>query len=286
MRVRSTCKCLTLLATLSVSQGFNCGTGGGGWLSVRRAESRRESQGPLYSTTSSSERPSLKNAFRAGPNPSDPPPIYDDSKLLDKTLLGLFRRKLANEIGFDSELEGYDGLMIMIRSLNEKYSSRIATQAAARKVLQSLFPHWLPGAFAVMFSKPFPEFSSKMNAWVTLVASQWLMGPSKINAVEIDGGKMAEGHGLLVERCRFLETSGCVSVCINTCKVPTQEFFMKDMGLPLEMTPNYDDFSCQFSFGKTPVPQAEDEAFSVTCFAQCPSKGSLRKPCHQIDVEE
>ncbi len=26
---------------------------------------------------------------------------------------------------------------------------------------------------------------------------------------------------------------------------PPQEFFAKDMGLPLTMTPNYDDFSCQ-----------------------------------------
>lgn len=31
-------------------------------------------------------------------------------------------------------------------------------------------------------------------------------------------------------------------------QVPTEEFFMKDMGLPLEMTPNYDDFSCQVSY--------------------------------------
>ena len=27
-------------------------------------------------------------------------------------------------------------------------------------------------------------------------------------------------QGLLVERCRFLEQSGCASVCINTCKAP------------------------------------------------------------------
>lgn len=25
-----------------------------------------------------------------------------------------------------------------------------------------------------------------------------------------------------------------------------QEFFARDMGLPLTMTPNYDDFSCQW----------------------------------------
>lgn len=29
-------------------------------------------------------------------------------------------------------------------------------------------------------------------------------------------------------------------------QVPTQEFFARDMGLPLEMKPNYEDFSCQF----------------------------------------
>lgn len=41
-------------------------------------------------------------------------------------------------------------------------------------------------------------------------------------------------------------------MCINSCKVPTQLFFSRHMGLPLTMTPNYDDYSCQFAFGKTP----------------------------------
>lgn len=54
-----------------------------------------------------------------------------------------------------------------------------------RRVLKSLFPSWLPARFAVMFSKPFPAFSSRMNAWVTLIASQWLMGPSQLNDVEV-----------------------------------------------------------------------------------------------------
>ena len=46
---------------------------------------------------------------------------------------------------------------------------------------------------------------------------------------------------------------------------------MRDMGLALEMKPNYEDFSCQFSFGKTPLPQAEDAAFNTPCFLQCPT---------------
>jgi hypothetical protein len=79
-----------------------------------------------------------------------------------------------------------------------RYPTSEDTQQASRKVLKSLFPGWLPGAFAVMFSKPLPAFSCRMNAWVTKVASQWLMGPSEVNDVEIDGGAIGIGHGLLV----------------------------------------------------------------------------------------
>lgn len=44
-------------------------------------------------------------------------------------------------------------------------------------------------------------------------------------------------HEMLVHvcRCRYLEETGCASVCINSCKLPTQRFFAEDMGLPLTM---------------------------------------------------
>lgn len=44
------------------------------------------------------------------------------------------------------------------------------------------------------------------------------------------------------------------------------------MGLNVTLKPNYDDFSCQFSFGLTPPPQETDEVFTTPCFSQCPSK--------------
>lgn len=34
--------------------------------------------------------------------------------------------------------------------------------------------------------------------------------------------QVGQGRGVLVERCRYLEQSGCASICINSCKVPTQ----------------------------------------------------------------
>ena len=54
------------------------------------------------------------------------------------------------------------------------------------------------------------------------------------------------------------------------------------MGLPLEMKPNYDDFSCQFSFGKSPLPEAQDEALATPCFAQCPTARREQERCHNI----
>jgi hypothetical protein len=120
------------------------------------------------------------------------------------------------------------------------------------------------------------QFSARMNAWATQVGGTWLMGECEVNDVEIDG-KVYKDQGLLVKRCRFLEESGCASVCVNACKIPTQKFFLEDMGLPLTMTPDYETYECQFSFGHTPGTQEEFEAKNTPCLSRCPSAGGMRK---------
>ncbi|KAL4522943.1 hypothetical protein Ndes2526A_g07669 [Nannochloris sp. 'desiccata'] len=173
--------------------------------------------------------------------------------------------------GKDSPMEGYPAIIDLTRRLNALGSPQ-DTQKATRNILISLFPSWLPGAFKIMFSKPLPDFSCRLNALATWATCQWLMGECEINDVEIDGGSIGTGHGVLVKRCRYLEDAGCASVCINSCKVPTQTFFLQDMGLPLTMTPNYETYECQFTFGLTPQDEKEDEAFKTPCFVGCPSK--------------
>jgi hypothetical protein len=42
------------------------------------------------------------------------------------------------------------------------------------------------------------------------------------SVVLVPSGQVDKGMGVLVERCRYLEQSGCASICINSCKVPTQ----------------------------------------------------------------
>lgn len=224
-------------------------------------------------TITRSSSPSVRHA---GPTAPEPQQTYADidSQPLNQLVMGLFRRKMVAAIGSDSQLSGYEAIIDLTRKLNSSFPEARQVQEATRGILNSLFPSWLPGAFKVMFSKPLPDFSCRLNAFATAVTCQWLMGPCKVNDVELDDGRVGEGMGVLVERCRYLEQAGCASICINSCKVPTQEFFARDMGLPLTMTPNYDDFSCQFSFGKTPLPREQDEAFSTPCFMQCPSKAA------------
>jgi len=206
--------------------------------------------------------------------PSTPQPSYDniDSQPLNQLVYALFRRKMVAALNSeDSKLEGYPAIIDLTRRLNAIGTPK-DTQEKTRQILKSLFPSWLPGAFKVMFAKPLPDLSCRLNAWATWLTCQWLMGECEVNAVEVDGGQVKEGYGVIVKRCRYLEDAGCVGICINSCKVPTQEFFQKDMGLPLSMEPNYETFECQFSFGKTPDPVDKDEAFKSPCFAQCPTR--------------
>lgn len=266
--------------------GARLGIKSSGWntnrlVGLRRRHPRQRLQ-PCSVTTrvelpqeNSVSEPKVSHRFRAGPD-SDAPDFSEvDKQPLNAIIMNLFRRKMVQAIDEDVEEQGYQGIIRLTRRLNSKFLNPRQTQARTVSILNSLFPPWLPPAFKVLFAKPFPELSCKMNALATALTCQWLMGECKVNDVEIDGGKIGQGHGVLVRRCRYLEESGCASVCINSCKVPTQEFFEKDMGLPLLMTPNYEDFSCQFSFGRTPPSQADDAAFQTPCFSQCPSKRSI-----------
>lgn len=196
---------------------------------------------------------------------------------VDALLMALFRAKLGDEVGRDGAAgrSGYDGLMDLVWELQGGRSSARDVSAATRRVLNSLFPPGLPAAFKVLFAGPMPELSCRMNAFVTALTCKWLMGPCEVNDVELPGGRVLPGRGVKVERCKFLEEAGCAAVCMNTCKIPTETFFREDMGLDLTMEPNYDDFSCQFSFGKQPEAATTADLHSTRCFQSCSQKAAL-----------
>ena len=250
-------------------------------------------------TTTSLKSQSNKQVFDGGVAGSEADPLarWDDASMsgplgrtADRIFMKLFRKKLAASIlRLESDYpEGYDGMMDIVKEILETSLSSDEAVAKSLTTLRSLFPDWPPFSppdkvgllywFELLFAKPFPAFSAKLNSWVTWWAAQWLMGPCEIEDLVGEGvnedARVGDGKGQLmkVRRCRYLEEGGCASLCVNTCKLPTQKFFNEDMGVPMRMIPDYSTFECRFEFGLAPTEDDEEEAKSVSCFAQCTSK--------------
>lgn len=118
------------------------------------------------------------------------------------------------------------------------------------------------------------------------------MGPSELKEVEVvyNGEVETWKSGVLIKKCRYLESSACVGCCVNMCKLPTQKFFTETFGLPLTMNPNFEDLSCEMIFGVAPPPVKEDEVYKQPCFAQnCTIASTIKRnpsgPCPKIDTD-
>lgn len=196
--------------------------------------------------------------------------------VIDDLFLNLFRTKLVQEVGWDSKKLGYDGLIEVANRLMMKGTTNSDTIEATVRILRSLFPPFLLELYKMLIA-PIGggKVAAIMVARVTALTCQWLMGPCKVNSVELPDGT-TWNSGVHVERCKYLEESKCVGICINTCKFPTQTFFKDHMGVPLLMKPNFADYSCQFKFGVLPPLPEDDTVLKEPCLEACPN-ASLRR---------
>jgi hypothetical protein len=142
------------------------------------------------------------------------------------------------------------------------------------------------------FRKTYKENSrlvcEQSSEWIGFGFLTWLIGPTERFNIGIDAVPKAKGGGLKEEageagagekeqwrsgtkllECRFLQESGCKSTCLNLCKGPTENLFNEQLGLPLRMTPNYEDCSCTFEFGLDPLPVDEDPVYATPCYLNC-----------------
>ncbi|EEF47250.1 beta-carotene isomerase D27, chloroplastic isoform X1 [Ricinus communis] len=188
----------------------------------------------------------------------------------DDFFLTLFRNKMVAEVGWDSEKAGYDGLIEVANRLMLTGTSNADTRDAAVRILRSLFPPLLLDLYKLLIS-PLGEgkVAAIMVARVTAITCQWLMGTCTVNSIDLPDGSSCES-GVFVERCKYLEESKCVGICVNTCKLPTQAFFKDYMGVPLLMEPNFTDYSCQFKFGVLPPQPEDDSTLKEPCLEACP----------------
>ena len=56
----------------------------------------------------------------------------------------------------------------------------------------------------VLFSKPMPQLSCQLNAYVTALTCQWLMGECGVNDAEDTDGNLLKGQGVRIERCAYV----------------------------------------------------------------------------------
>jgi hypothetical protein len=222
--------------------------------------------------------------------PIDSKPDYSSisgpmGPFVDSILMSFFRYKFAQRLNRpdnaiitpDSKLPLNDfmGIIDLTTRMNTQHFNRKTIQTMAQDVLVSLFPKFILDRYPTWFAQPFPDFSARMCAWATCIGGTWLMGECEVNDVpELENG--GKGQGVLVTRCRFLEESQCASICVNSCKIPTQNFFYENMGLPLTMTPDYETGECQFAFGKLPTDEENQLAKDTPCLMRCPSNGGMR----------
>ena len=190
--------------------------------------------------------------------------IYRDT-LFDRLFIWLFARKMAKALGKGTQLKGYDGLVDLSKQIVQGRNAREQHELIA-VILKSLIPGWVLAAIRTFFSPT--QLVCELNAWFASVLFEWLVGPCQVAEVEVideTGAVRQQRSGVQIEKCRYLEQSGCVGMCINMCKLPTQKFFTQDFGLPLTMTPNFEDLSCEMAFGRIPPPLEEEAAYHQSC---------------------
>ncbi|KAK9816719.1 hypothetical protein WJX72_004177 [[Myrmecia] bisecta] len=151
------------------------------------------------------------------------------------------------------------------------------TAAQQRDAVISGFPQ-VPALFRKLF--PYSKWGAEINAMITPAFFTWLVGPMERREVEVNG--VTQKSAVHIERCRYLAESGCVGMCVNLCKSPTQKFFTEQLGMPLTMVPNFENYSCDMVFGQRPTPVEEDEAMQQGCLAACPAGITGTRQCHKL----
>lgn len=192
---------------------------------------------------------------------------YHDS-LLDRLFIQLFTRKMAKAVGAGAQRSGYDGFVELSQKIMQGRGAQEQQQLVA-VVLQSLVPS--PVLWGIRtFTAP-TRLVCELNAWFATQLFEWLVGPCEVQSAEIatDSGHRRQNSAVHIKKCRYLEQSGCVGMCVNMCKLPTQKFFTEQFGIPLTMTPNFEDLSCDMVFGQPPSSLETEEAYQQPCLVEC-----------------
>ena len=210
---------------------------------------------------------------------------FNDS-ILDKILLKIFRNLVeANTNGVSSSKPGIDGLLDQGRTfMLQPNQTAEAQHKMVSDTLGGLMTPVLPPFYRIFMAGIVPKLGTDFDGkqigpwfyapWLTTIVTPtffgFLVGPSRPNR-----RKDGERGGLVVEKCKFLQESGCKGLCLHQCKLPAQQFFKDELGLELTVSPNFATQECQWSFGETPLTPREDPSFPGGCLKGCESRAAM-----------
>ncbi len=208
--------------------------------------------------------------------------VYHDN-LFDRFFIALFSHKMAQALGKKSQKRGYEGFVDLSFQIMRGRNA-LQQQQLVQVVLGSLIPSLALKLVRKFFSPT--QLVCEWNAWFATKMFEWLVGPTQMQEVEIigeNGEKRTQKSQVYIEKCRYLEDSGCVGMCINMCKMPTQKFFTEEFGIPLTMIPDFTDFSCKMIFGQVPPPLEQEDAYHQPCLTHtCNMAQPNSKSCPKV----
>ncbi|XP_073101319.1 beta-carotene isomerase D27, chloroplastic [Elaeis guineensis] len=168
--------------------------------------------------------------------------------------------------GMGNKKKGYESLVeaasMVMRSYDAKRQQELVIQS-----LNKAFPGFI--LKMIKFLLPPSKFAREYFATFTTIFFSWLVGCCEVRESEVQG-KM-EKNVVYISKCRFLESTNCVGMCTNLCKIPSQRFIKDSLGMPVNMVPNFEDMSCEMIFGQH--PPEDDPALKQPCYrTSCTAK--------------
>jgi len=194
---------------------------------------------------------------------------------IERWCIAHLTRTIAKVIGVVPQRLDYAGFIAISQQVKQRYAP-LQQQQVIATVFAHIVPPWISAAVRRFFRPT--RWVCETNAWFATRLTAWLVGPSDRYWVDIlspDQQPQRQLSGVRIQQCRYLAETQCAALCMNLCKHPTEQFFRQQFGIPLSMTPNFSDFSCEMVFGTTLTP------IPPTAVPPCFEQPDL-DPCPQV----
>ncbi|XP_028758424.1 beta-carotene isomerase D27, chloroplastic-like [Neltuma alba] len=192
--------------------------------------------------------------------------VYKDN-WFDRLALHHLSKNVQKASGLYNSKSGYDSLVeaatVVSQKFNPSQQREIVIQALDRS-----FPR--PILSFIRTVLPRSRLAREYFAAFTTLFFAWLVGHCEVRESEVNG--IREKNVVHIKKCRFLEQTNCVGMCVNLCKMPSQSFIKDSLGMPVNMVPNFDDMSCEMIFGEDPPASTDDPALKQPCYKLCSVK--------------